>query len=230
MFGTIKRNMLFFVLFMALLLSCAKDDKGINPLFRALVVEIVGGPDEGGSVANNARFTFTWRTISSSARGGGASVSYQVQLSGVDASLISTTETSKTYDGQSPGNYTFTVTATAGGETASASRSFSVGANAGPPQIVVNGARGSASAGGSGATPAMRLARRPSLTGPARTRTNLVVLPAIAGESLIPSRSMNLAWGHLLALKFLLQGVSTHLPWRPWIMTVLFPPPLSAMK
>ena len=154
MFGTIKRNMLFFVLFTALLLSCAKDDKGINAFVQALVVEIMGGPDEGGSVANNARFTFTWRTIASSARGGGASVSYQVQLSGVDASPISTTETSKTYDGQPPGGYTFTVTATAGSETATASRSFTVGANAGPPQIVVNGARGSASSGGSGATPA----------------------------------------------------------------------------
>lgn len=132
-----------------LLSSCAKDDPALAPFTQPLTVEIIAGPADGGTVLNNARFTFEWR-----ARGGGGNVTFSVQLSGVDAAPITTTETSRTYPGQPAGNYTFTVTASSGIETASASRSFSVGENLGPPQVTIFGARGSASSGGSGETPA----------------------------------------------------------------------------
>lgn len=145
----IKRSAPYFILSLALLFSCAKDDKTITAFTQALIVEIIAGPAEGGTILNNSRFSFEWR-----ARGGGASVSFQIQLSGVDASLVSTNEISKTYNGQPSGSYTFTVTATGGSETATVSRTFNVGANTGPPQVLISGARGSASSGGSGATPA----------------------------------------------------------------------------
>ncbi|MFQ5630134.1 MAG: PKD domain-containing protein [bacterium] len=132
-----------------LFFSCTEDDNTLAPLDQALVVEFISGPAEGGSVLNNARFTFEWR-----ARGGGSNATFQVQLSGVDASGISTGETSRTYPGQPEGNHTFTVTAISGSETATATRNFSVGANLGPPDMTIFGARGSASTGGSGATPA----------------------------------------------------------------------------
>ncbi len=148
---TIKNlKVLLLILFLPLLLvSCAKDDATIIAFDQPLVVEIIAGPSEGGTILNNSRFTFEWR-----ARGGGASVSFQIQLTGVDASPVSTNEISKTYNGQPSGSYTFTVTATGGGETVTASRTFNVGANAGPPQALITGARGSASSGGSGVTPA----------------------------------------------------------------------------
>jgi hypothetical protein len=144
-----KRSVIFSMLFSLLFLSCAKDDQILEPFDQALVVEILAGPESGGTILNNARFTFEWRS-----RGGGSNVSYAIQLSGVDAQPVSTTETSKTYPGQPEGNYTFTVTARAGSETATASRAFKVGANLGPPQVVITGPRGSASSGGSGVTPA----------------------------------------------------------------------------
>lgn len=136
------------ILVAALFLSCAEDDNPIAQFEQALVVEIIAGPKDGGSVLNNEFFTFEWR-----ARGGGGDVVYDVQLSGVDAQPISTQEASRTYPGQAEGNYTFTVTARAGSESASDARSFAVGPNLGPPSLLITGARGSASSGGSGAVP-----------------------------------------------------------------------------
>jgi hypothetical protein len=135
--------------FTLLFLSCAQDDKIVEPFSQALVVEMIGGPENGSTILNNARFTFEWR-----ARGGAGNVSFEIQLAGVDAQPISTTATSKTYSGQPEGNYTFTVTAKAGSESATSSRTFKVGANLGPPQVVITGPRGSASTGGSGVVPA----------------------------------------------------------------------------
>jgi hypothetical protein len=145
----LKRNVIGCMLFSLLLLSCAKDDNILEPFNQPLVVEIIGGPENNGTISNNAHFTFEWRS-----RGGGGNVSFAIQLSGVDTQPISTTETSKTYPGQPEGNYTFTVTASAGSQNANASRAFKVGPNLGPPQVVITGPRGSASTGGSGVTPA----------------------------------------------------------------------------
>ena len=56
-----------FILFLLpLIASCAKDDATITAFNQALVVEIISGPSEGGTILNNSRFTFEWR-----ARGGG---------------------------------------------------------------------------------------------------------------------------------------------------------------
>lgn len=136
-------------LFLALPAGCAKNDNPVEAFSQDLVIEIIAGPLEGGSILNNSRFAFEWR-----ARGGGNNTSYQVQLSGVDGSPVSTSETSKSYPGQPSGSYTFTVTVTSGGESVAASRTFTVGANLGPPEVMISGARGSASSGGSGVTPA----------------------------------------------------------------------------
>ena len=131
-----------------LFLSCAKDDASITRFVQNLVVEMLAGPKEGSTLLNNEFFTFEWRTL-----GGGGDITYEIQLTGVDVSPITTTEVSKSYPGQGEGNYTFTVTARAGSESSSDSRTFSVGANLGPPTAVISGARGSASSGGSGVTP-----------------------------------------------------------------------------
>jgi hypothetical protein len=144
------RRLVYLLLPVAVLFSsCVEDDNTLAPFNQPFVVEILAGPAEGGSVLNNARFTFEWR-----ARGGGSNATFQVQLSGVDAAPVATNETSRTYEGQPAGNYTFTVTATSGSETATATRNFAVGPNLGPPQVTISGARGSASSGGSGVTPA----------------------------------------------------------------------------
>jgi len=131
-----------------LFLSCAKDDASITRFVQNLVVEMLAGPKEGSTLLNNEFFTFEWRTL-----GGGGDITYEIQLTGVDVSPITTTEVSKSYPGQGEGNYTFTVTARAGSESSSDSRTFSVAANLGPPTAVISGARGSASSGGSGVTP-----------------------------------------------------------------------------
>jgi hypothetical protein len=136
------------IMLLSLFISCAKDDQILEPFNQALVVEIISGPESGSTILNNAHFTFGWR-----ARGGG-NVSFDIQLSGVDPQPISTTENSKTYPGQPEGDHTFTVTAKAGSQNASASRAFKVGPNLGPPQVTITGPRGSASTGGSGVTPA----------------------------------------------------------------------------
>ncbi|MFQ5708060.1 MAG: hypothetical protein ACE5HO_11450 [bacterium] len=133
----------------AFLISCADDDPNIARFEQNLTVEIIAGPHDGSTLLNNEFFTFEWRAL-----GGGGGVTFDIQLSGVDAQPISTTETSKTYPGQPENSYTFTVTARSGSETASDSRTFSVGPNLGPPNVVITGARGSASSGGSGVTPA----------------------------------------------------------------------------
>jgi hypothetical protein len=139
-----KRSIIFGVLFM--LLSCAKDDNVLDPFNQPLVVEIIGGPENNATISNNAHFTFEWRAR------GGSNVSFAIQLSGVDAQPVATTETSKTYPGLAEGDYTFTVTASAGSQNANTSRAFKVGPNLGPPQVVITGPRGSASTGGSGVT------------------------------------------------------------------------------
>ena len=149
MLQIIKRGLPYALLVSVLLLSCAKNDKSLTAFDRDLMVEIIAGPAEGGSILNNANFAFGWRAL-----GGGSNVSFDIQLIGVDASPITTTETSKSYSGQSAGSYTFSVTAKSGSETATATRAFNVGANIGPPQVIISGARGSASSGGSGETPA----------------------------------------------------------------------------
>lgn len=148
---SVKRKIFYSipVLVSVLAFSCAEDDQIVNAFKQALSVEIVAGPEAGGTVLNNAPFTFEWRGI-----GGGSAIRYEVQLSNVDAQAISTTETAKSYPGQPEGSYTFTVTARAGNETATASRAFNVGPNLGPPQVVISGPRGAASSGGSGETPA----------------------------------------------------------------------------
>jgi len=133
----------------ALFLSCAEDDPTLTRFVQSLVLEIIAGPKEGSTLLNNEFFTFEWR-----AQGGGGDITYEIQLTGVDASAITTTEVSKSYPGQPGGSYTFTVTARAGSESSSDSRTFSVGANLGPPTVTITGARGSASSGGSGVTPA----------------------------------------------------------------------------
>ncbi len=132
----------------ALFLSCAEDDPTLTRFVQNLVLEIIAGPKEGSTLLNNEFFTFEWR-----GQGGGGGITYEIQLTGVDASAITTTEVSKSYSGQPEGTYTFTVTARAGSESSSDSRTFSVGANLGPPTVTITGARGSASTGGSGATP-----------------------------------------------------------------------------
>ncbi|MFQ5650053.1 MAG: hypothetical protein ACE5IY_08930 [bacterium] len=127
-------------------LSCVDDDPTLTRFSEQFVVEIISGPSS--EVLHNEFFTFEWR-------GRGAdNITYEVQLSGVDASPVATDENSRTYPGQTEGDYTFTVTARAGSEAASDSRSFRVGPNLGPPEVVISGARGSASSGGSGVTPA----------------------------------------------------------------------------
>jgi len=128
--------------------ACTDDDPTLAPFSQALEVEIIAGPDDGDTILNNAFFTFEWRVV---AKG---DVTYQVQLSGVDASPVATAEVSREYPGQPAGSYTFTVTANSGSESANDSRTFTVGDNQGPPTITIMGARGSASSGGSGATPA----------------------------------------------------------------------------
>jgi hypothetical protein len=136
------------LLFSVVVFSCAEDDQIIAPFEQALVVEIIGGPTEGATVLNNAHFTFEWR-----ARGGNGSAAFEIQLSGVDAQPISTTENFKSYPGLPEGNYTFRVTAKAGAQNAQAARTFKVGPNLGSPVVVITGPRGSASTGGSGITP-----------------------------------------------------------------------------
>lgn len=145
----IFRFLLVCLLLTILMTSCAKDDASITAFTQALLVEIIAGPADGGTVLNNAPFSFEWRVL-----GGDGNVSFEVQLSGVDAQPISTSETSKSYPGQIAGSYTFTVTASTSSETSSDTRTFGVGANLGAPQVVITGPRGSASSGGSGATPA----------------------------------------------------------------------------
>lgn len=133
-----------------MLLSCAKNDESITAFTQDMMVEIIAGPGAAGvvTISNNANFTFEWRAL-----GAGSNVSFDVQLSGVDASPINTNETSKSYPGQPEGSYTFTVTAKSGSKTANDHVDFNVGANIGSPQVVISGARGSASTGGSGETP-----------------------------------------------------------------------------
>ncbi|MFQ5603906.1 MAG: hypothetical protein ACE5HS_11620 [bacterium] len=143
-------NIFICVIFISgLYVSCAEDDPTLTRFVQELTVEIIAGPQAGVTILNNEFFTFDWRAI-----GGGGDITFQIQLSGVDAQPLSTTETTKTYSGQLEGDYTFTVTAKAGSETASDSRSFKVGPNLGAPTVVIAGARGSASSGGSGITPA----------------------------------------------------------------------------
>lgn len=149
MIKNIKQLLCLCIPTVALFFSCAENDNALSPPNQALVLEFISGPAEGGSVLNNARFTFEWR-----ARGGGSNATFQVQLTGVDGAPVSTKETSRTYPGQPAGSYTFNVTATAGSETATVTRSFSVGGNQGPPQVTITGPRGSASQGGSGIIPA----------------------------------------------------------------------------
>ena len=149
MINKITGILLTCLLLAMMFISCAKNDDSLTAFDQDMMVEIIAGPAEGGTILNNANFAFEWRAM-----GGGANVSFNIQLSGVDTSPVTTTETSKSYSGQSAGSYTFGVTAKSGSKTATASRTFSVGANAGPPQVVVSGARGSASSGGSGETPA----------------------------------------------------------------------------
>lgn len=132
-----------------LFLSCAEDDPNLTRFVQNLVVEILAGPKDGSTLLNNEFFTFEWRAL-----GGGGDITYEIQLTDVDVSPITTTEVSKSYPGQGEGSYTFTVTARAGSESSIDSRSFSVGGNLGPPTVVITGARGSASSGGSGVTPA----------------------------------------------------------------------------
>ncbi|MGH7597873.1 MAG: hypothetical protein ACREOI_16110 [bacterium] len=143
-----KRSVFGCMLSVLLFLACAKDDSVLDPFDQPLVVEIISGPESGSTISNNAHFTFEWRT-----RGGG-NVSFAIQLSGVDAQPITTTETSKAYPGLHEGNYTFTVTASAGSQNANTSRAFTVGPNLGPPQVLITGPRGSTSTPGSGVIPA----------------------------------------------------------------------------
>ncbi|RMF66381.1 MAG: hypothetical protein D6743_06470 [Calditrichaeota bacterium] len=131
-----------------LFFSCAKDDPTLTRFEQALLVEIIAGPKTGATLLNNEFFTFEWRSV-----GGKGDVVYEIQLSGVDPEPITTTELSKTYPGQPEGTYTFTVTARAGSETSTDSRTFDVGPNLGPPEATIFGARGSASSGGSGVIP-----------------------------------------------------------------------------
>jgi hypothetical protein len=113
-----------------------------------LDVKIIAGPGDGITVLNNAYFTFEWRAV-----GGKGEVVFEYQLQGVDPQPVTTRDYSKTYPGLAEGTYTFTVTAKAGNETDTDSRTFNVAPNAGPPQVVVSGPRGSASSGGSGVVP-----------------------------------------------------------------------------
>ena len=115
MLKKIQKGLLVCLFLSVLVTSCAKDDNKIVAFDQALVVEIIAGPADGGTVSNNANFAFEWR-----ARGGGSNVSFTVQLSGVDASPVSTSETYKSYDAQLSGSYTFRVNASGGGSSASA--------------------------------------------------------------------------------------------------------------
>lgn len=151
MFQILRKGIPYVLLFTILLLSCAKNDESITAFSQDMMVEIIAGPGSAGvvTISNNANFAFEWRAL-----GVGSNVSFDVQLSGVDASPINTTETSKSYPGQPEGSYTFTVTAKSGSETANDHVDFNVGANIGPPAVVIWGARGCASTGGSNETPA----------------------------------------------------------------------------
>ena len=113
----------------------------------ALSIEIIAGPASGSTVLNDASFTFVWRVNGS----GGSTFTYQ--LTGVDASAMTTTDFSKSYPGQLAGSYTFTITAAAGGESSSDTRTFTVGGSLFDPSATVSGPRGSASSGGSGIIP-----------------------------------------------------------------------------
>ncbi len=77
-----------------LFLSCAKDDASITRFVQNLVVEMLAGPKDGSTLLNNEFFTFEWRTL-----GGGGDITYEIQLTGVDVSPITTTEVSKSYPG-----------------------------------------------------------------------------------------------------------------------------------
>lgn len=149
MLSKICKFLLFCLLLVMLMFSCAKNDPIVAAFIQALTVEIIAGPADGGSVLNNAPFSFEWRVL-----GGDGNASFTVQLSGVDAQPVSTAETSKSYSGQIAGSYTFTVTASTSSETSSDTRTFSVGVNVSPPQVVITGPRGSSSSDGSGVIPA----------------------------------------------------------------------------
>lgn len=127
--------------------SC-EDEAPLQPFAPELDVVIIAGPGDGLTVLNNAPFTFEWRVV-----GGEGDVVFEYQLQGVDPQPVTTGDFSKTYSGLPSGQYTFSVTARAGNETDTDTRNFTVAANAGPPQVVITGPRGSASSGGSGVVP-----------------------------------------------------------------------------
>ncbi len=128
-----------------LFFSCAKDEKPLAPFQQPLDVEIIAGPQEGATILNNEFFTFEWRAV-----GGGGAITYEIQLSGVDPQPIVTTETSHSYPGQKEGTYTFTVTAKAGNESDTDSRTFKVGPNLGPPEVTIFGPRNTEASTASG--------------------------------------------------------------------------------
>jgi len=146
----LKSKTILAILLVALIfVFCSKDETIPSRFVQPLTVEIIAGPENNGTVMNNAHFSFVWSVL-----GGEGDITFTYQLTGVDATAASTNDFSHTYPGQPEGSYTFTITATdASGASDNDTRAFTVGGSLSDPAVVISGPRGSLSSGGSGVTP-----------------------------------------------------------------------------
>jgi len=144
-----SKILLLFTILIVAFIYCSKDET-IPPRYeQPLSVEIIAGPEDNGAVMNNAHFTFEWRVL-----GGEGEVYFEYMLQGVDESAVTTTDFSHTYPGLEEGSYTFTITAKdAEGNSDSETRTFTVTGSLYDPEVLISGARGSQSSGGSGVIP-----------------------------------------------------------------------------